>query len=55
MSGQWRSDYLMCEYCNKRKPDVKERPDVYAQDVKNDPDATHIACDTCDHEVALDI
>jgi hypothetical protein len=47
--------YLTCEYCGKAKPDVSERPDPYANDVGNDPDAVHTACDACAQNRADDI
>ena len=37
-----------CDYCNKRKPDVRHRDDDYAQDVNNERNAKHVACDRCD-------
>lgn len=44
-----------CECCGKRKPDVKYRPNAYAQDVGNDPNAYWTVCDECDHENRMDI
>ena len=47
--------FKKCESCQERKADVKKRPDAYAQDVNNDPDATHVSCDDCDYERTQDI
>jgi transcription elongation factor Elf1 len=46
---------MICPYCNKDKLDTCERPDRYAQEVHNEKDATHIACDDCDQQCADDI
>ena len=43
-----QSRYLVCDRCRQTKPDVCERPDGYAQDIYNEPDATWTACDKCD-------
>jgi hypothetical protein len=46
---------MICPQCREDKPDVCERPDGYRQDVNNEPDATHVACDDCDYENNMDI
>ena len=45
----------MCEICKLHKPDVHERDDRYAQEIRGEENATHIACDKCDHQRFLDI
>lgn len=50
-----KSSVMECEYCGKITGDVSYRPDPYMNDVGNDPDAMHIACDACNHERAMDI
>lgn len=45
----------VCQYCHKVSLDVCERPDSYANDVDNDPDAMHVACDACDQNRRDDI
>ena len=47
--------HLECDYCGERTSDVAYRPDPYMQDVGNDPDAMHTACDACNQERANDI
>lgn len=44
-----------CSYCGQLKADVRRRPDGYRNDVNNEPHATHVACDSCDHECNQDI
>lgn len=46
---------MICPQCGKDKPDVCERPDGYANDVYNEPDAMWIACDDCDQQNNEDI
>ena len=46
---------LKCDYCGQKKEDVYERPDSYANDVNNEPDARHVACDQCDQDRRDDI
>ncbi len=48
-------DYIECSSCGLKKPDVSERPNAFARDVNNDPDATHIVCDDCDYQNRMDI
>lgn len=50
-----QTEWICCEYCGKQKSDVCERPDGYEQDVHNDKDAMHVACDACDQENNRDI
>lgn len=45
----------VCDVCGKRKLSVHSRPNAYANDVGNDPDATHTVCDECDYQNAMDI
>lgn len=46
---------LECQNCGKRYASVCERPNAYANDVHNDPNATHIVCDECDYQNRMDI
>ena len=46
---------MECEVCHKKKLSVHERPNGYANDVGNDPDATHTVCDECDYQNCMDI
>jgi len=44
-----------CSSCKMLKPDVRNRPDSYRQDVGNKKTAMWVACDSCDHENLMDI
>lgn len=44
-----------CPRCEKLKYTVFDRPDAYANDVGNDPDARMTCCDECAEQNALDI
>lgn len=44
-----------CQNCGITAEDVCERPDAYANDVHNDPDAVHTVCDECDYQNRMDI
>lgn len=46
---------LACSICGKKKMSVSERPNAYANDVNNDPDAIHVVCDECDYQNRMDI
>lgn len=46
---------LECSLCGQVKPDARLRDDTYAQDVNNEEDAKHIACDECDLARCQDI
>lgn len=46
---------MVCDNCGKRKLSVSNRPNAYANDVGNDPDARHTVCDECDYQNAMDI
>ncbi len=48
-------EFEKCESCGEKKVDVHERPNAYANDVHNDPDAAHTVCDECDYENRMDI
>ena len=52
---QAEKDWMECEDCGKRKESVSYRPNAYANDVHNAPDAMHTVCDECDHENKMDI
>jgi len=47
--------WMTCQYCKKKSPDVDECVDAYAREICDKPEATHIACDKCDHEQRMDI
>jgi len=53
--GYADSESMECQTCHKRSLDVSCRPDAYANDVGNNPDAMHTVCDSCDHENRMDI
>lgn len=44
-----------CAVCHKKSGDVCIRPDWYARNVGNEPDAYHVACDECNYQNSLDI
>ena len=46
---------MKCQGCGEVKPDVSCRPNAYANDVGNDPDAMHTVCDECDYHNRMDI
>ena len=46
---------MECDVCNKKKLSVSNRPNAYANDVGNDPDARHTVCDECDYQNTMDI
>lgn len=46
---------MKCEVCGKIRASVSHRPNGYAQDVGNDPDAMHTVCDECDYQNKMDI
>lgn len=50
-----KKEYLECEHCKKKKPDVSYRPDPYGRDIGDDPSAMHTVCDDCNYESAMDI
>lgn len=52
-----KSNLLMeeCGICHKRSADVSIRPNAFANDVGNDPDAMHQVCDDCDYKNRMDI
>lgn len=47
--------FMECSVCHKVGRDVYERPNAYANDIGNNPDAVHTVCDSCDHENRMDI
>lgn len=50
-----RSAFPECTVCHVKSEDVCSRPDWYAQEIGNAPNAYHIACYNCNHENSLDI
>lgn len=46
---------IKCENCGSTSDDVSYRPNAYANDVGNDPDAMHTVCDECDYQNRMDI
>ncbi len=50
-----KSEWKKCERCGKRKPDARRRPDDYAREINEEPDATWVACNECDQENRDDI
>ncbi len=46
---------VKCEVCGSTEKDVSYRPNAYANDVGNDPDAMHTVCDECDYQNTMDI
>lgn len=44
-----------CPSCGHLRHDVKLRPNAYANDVNNDPDAEWVCCDECDYQNRMDI
>lgn len=50
-----KEDAMECQVCHKKRGSVSVRPNGYANDVLNDPDAMHQVCDYCDYQNAMDI
>lgn len=46
---------MECDMCGKRKTSVSERPNAYANEIGNDPAATHTVCDECNYQNMMDI
>lgn len=47
--------YMKCEVCGKESKDVCYRPEPYAQEIGNNPNAYFTACDDCTRDSAMDI
>lgn len=50
-----KEEKMKCEVCGSTGDDVSYRPNAYANDVHNDPDAMHTVCFECDYQNRMDI